>query len=676
MLWTIAVTAYLAMSSISSVLMAPDERYRIVTEDINLMGKRVVLPEGSILDFRGGVIYGGTLVGNNTRLVGDVRFDCEIDGSFSCGETKLSWFLLQDIADHDVVFKRAVELCSSTSSKILDGEGIPIELNKSFVFSEKNDIYLRNLNVTFHPSSHKQSMFVFDSNVRYKGGNKYIKDCLFRCDDKNSFLNVSCLVFRRWYNTTGFIADNIHINGFSGYAIVNCGYMQESVFSNIVCRNVGGLVSYNTDAVWGTNKGSSNIIHFDNCSINNGIKGYNPSVQALIDLHNCGEICFSNLVMQGASKGQKQKALRVNASNYSVPTTLTLDGCWVEFTTNDTPENTTIEINTPCRCVLNRRCPLMINVNSDDVVLELNCSNLLSADEMLDNIRIAKGKKVLVRFDGYYTKSLSLTKIHDYISKGYIIDFANSYNPWIGSSLSIAVKLESESYFDGMKNLIEQMTGESYRGLRTYMTCEDGCNVLVFEDANGSHRNMIFPTPKILFPDIDNSIMTIVRDCLFRITLTSDVTASGNLSISAASPFYSKYYSQQCAAVEPIPLKVGDKKGMTTGWFRVSDVTEATKAWLLGQCYGNVKNVRLEIAKLDYFRSNVTFHENVYINNDGKLSSVNRVVPHYVMSPSTKMDKSLWNFIRGATAFWHIGDDVYYSHNGVVRQLTSDVIAF
>lgn len=64
-----------------------------------------------------------------------------------------------------------------------------------------------------------------------------------------------------------------------------------------------------------------------------------------------------------------------------------------------------------------------------------------------------------------------------------------------------------------------------------------------------------------------------------------------------------------------------------------------------------------------------------YIYSDGGLTSVNNLVPHYVMSSSVKKDISLWVFIKGATAYWHIGNVVYYSHNGIVRQLTSDVIS-
>lgn len=50
---------------------------------------------------------------------GGVRLDCEIEGTFICGETILSWFLLRDLTNYDLVFKRAMDLCSCTSSKVL-----------------------------------------------------------------------------------------------------------------------------------------------------------------------------------------------------------------------------------------------------------------------------------------------------------------------------------------------------------------------------------------------------------------------------------------------------------------------------------------------------------------------------------------------------------------------------
>lgn len=51
MFWTIAVIAYLVSVSLSSLFMLLEDRYRIVAEDVDLLGKRVVLPEGRTLDF-------------------------------------------------------------------------------------------------------------------------------------------------------------------------------------------------------------------------------------------------------------------------------------------------------------------------------------------------------------------------------------------------------------------------------------------------------------------------------------------------------------------------------------------------------------------------------------------------------------------------------------------------
>ena len=649
----------------------------VVSNHLSLNNQEIIFPKESSLVFRGGSLTSGVIVGNDTKIFGDIALYCDCRGSFDCATTKLEWFVSRHSGDQTDAFRHAISFCSGTKTKILDGEMMPININSTIVFTENEDLYLRNLNLTFTPDSNEQSMFVFDSHTKYGGGNKYIRDCIFRCNNpKEKYQNVCCLFYKQWYNTSGFIMDNVRINGFTGYAIVNTSYLQESTFSNVICHNVGGLITYNSNQVYGEQRGSSNIVCFSNCSINNSIIGSNPKLYALIDLYNCGEMRFSNLVMQGTSNNQRQKAMAVNGRGFSVPTTLTIDGGWLEFIGKPTDDNYTVDINTPCHLVLARRCPLYFNINSDAVVVDFKVSNIESASNALDQIRIKEGKKVLLRFDSHFYKPFDLQKIHDYMSQGYIIEFRNSYQPWSGSSNSMSVVLESQFHFDGLKSMIERMKGSSYRGLRTYMTNESGCNVLVFEDARGTNRNIIYPTALPLFSELDNSVKTIIRDCLIRITVLEDVTSRNVKDVSASSPFYSLYYSQQCASEEPLNIKVGDKAGKTTGWVRYSDVTEATKAWLESQVFANAKNVRVEIAKLDYYRMQAKFDENITVNSSGKLKVINTQVPHYVLSNVTEMNKSIYDFIKGATAYWHLGNNIYYSYKGEVVKITGDRIVF
>ena len=81
---------------IHAAIPAPTDQHdeTVITQDLDLGGKILYLPEGSVLKFQGGVIKNGTLVGNNTRIdCESVAFDnVTIQGVWNVPAIYSTWF--------------------------------------------------------------------------------------------------------------------------------------------------------------------------------------------------------------------------------------------------------------------------------------------------------------------------------------------------------------------------------------------------------------------------------------------------------------------------------------------------------------------------------------------------------------------------------------------------------
>ena len=94
----------------------------IVEWDFDLNGSEISIPDGCILEFKGGSFSNGTIVGNKTKLSGNLTYsifnDCEIKG-FNIGYVDVRWF--GGIPDYDsstgtgtdnaIAFDRAIKTC-------------------------------------------------------------------------------------------------------------------------------------------------------------------------------------------------------------------------------------------------------------------------------------------------------------------------------------------------------------------------------------------------------------------------------------------------------------------------------------------------------------------------------------------------------------------------------------
>lgn len=77
---------------------APDTIY-IIQYDYDLNGNTITIPQNSIIQFQGGSISNGTIIGNNTKVEisrGAFKENISFEGSFTNQDIYLDWFLLGD----------------------------------------------------------------------------------------------------------------------------------------------------------------------------------------------------------------------------------------------------------------------------------------------------------------------------------------------------------------------------------------------------------------------------------------------------------------------------------------------------------------------------------------------------------------------------------------------------
>lgn len=97
--------------------------YYEIREDYDLGNQTLRIPENCILDFKGGSISNGTIVFNNTTLIGNVRVKSEIKGSLANEEIKSNWFpnsSLHDIMKLGSIYTHYVITGNYTLSRPLD----------------------------------------------------------------------------------------------------------------------------------------------------------------------------------------------------------------------------------------------------------------------------------------------------------------------------------------------------------------------------------------------------------------------------------------------------------------------------------------------------------------------------------------------------------------------------
>lgn len=147
-----------------------------ITNDINLNGGTLTIPAGCTLDFQGGSFSNGEIVGNNTKVSGNVIFPNSIvlSSNFSIKVVDVDWFIPRRLyGDNvDTYIQNAVNFANTIGATIIFGNNlsqgyliskpininVPIDGNNATLISTNSDIFhapygcnIKNINLSFYP---------------------------------------------------------------------------------------------------------------------------------------------------------------------------------------------------------------------------------------------------------------------------------------------------------------------------------------------------------------------------------------------------------------------------------------------------------------------------------------------------------------------------------------------
>ena len=638
-----------------------------IRDNFDLGGNSVSLPAGSILKFNGGKVINGTIVGNETKILGNARFDCSFSGTFDVPSTRVSWF-----GNNKTAFLAAMDFCALTTGNHLDGENIEISFSGSVTFKARHNFNISNLNIRYTPTANGESMFVFDSETQYVGGNKYIENCRFECTT-TSFSSVHCLNFKSWYNTTSARFVKISAKHFTGYVVVNQSYLQEAVFDTIKGISVGGFISFNPDLAYGENAGSSNILYFLNCGIDDGIIG--ADIPYIVDLHNMMTTNFVNFVAQGANSGATgTKALRLNEANALIGDVV-LDTFWVEFT-SDQSNCTKVDVVACTNLTLKHRCPLKINVSGNGANIKIQTESQYSFEYVLDNLSVTNPERTHILFDyGGNDTELDYTKIAK-IKALYDLGICGkfSYHSQVNRTPLIPLENIEAQNEDGIGRYLQTTLNRQLAGTQGQkVECINGVNVLSFTigdtAANISLRYPAFlPKRKIVYVDM-----------IYRITTNLAVTAENKSTIVCKSSIFGPAGFKQGSQISPYTPVEGQEQGYSDGWQRRTYFVHATDAAsALSNYFLTMRNTTIEFAKLSFKTMISIDDEDIYIDTNGNLARKNPSCDHYSLnaldaySRNVYFNETIYNLIKNSDAFYVMNGQTYKAANGHVDLVSSE----
>jgi len=625
----------------------------------------ITIPSGCVLLFNGGELTSGTLTGNGTRISGDAKLSCGFGGSFDVDKTKLSWFGTDKAA-----FEKAMDFCAITTGKTLDGENIVCSITGTVTFLERHNINLERLNILYTPTANGESLFVFDCETQYKAGNNYMKDCYFE-STSTSFSSVHCLNFKQWYNTTKATFCRVTAKYFTGYVIVNQSYLQEAVFDTVKGSKVGGYISFNPDLNYGENKGSSNILYFLNCGIDNGIIG--ADIPYVIDLCNMMTVNFVNFVAQGSNYlAPNTKAIRLDEPNLLIGDVV-LDTAWFEFYGADANYNK-VDIGQAVNLTMKHRCPLHINVTGIGVYIKINTETQSDFDYVLDNLSITNPERTHIDFDyGGNTAELKSTlfaKVRALYDTGVCGKF--SYHSQVNRSPLVVFENKLALNEDGISRYVEHSlmrTNVSTFGMKVVSV--NGVNVLSFT-AGDTAQNVILPYPYFL-----PTHKIVYVDIIFRIFTEIAVTSSNISTIVCKSAMFGTNNFKQGPKISPYTPVDGQAAGYTDGWKRISYVVHATDAAsALKTFYLTMSNTRIEFAKISYKTMFSIDEEEVFLDN-GNLVRRNSGADHFRLlgldaySRKVLFTEGIYNAIKDSDATYEIDGKTFKACNGGVDLVAS-----
>lgn len=102
--------------------------------DFDLNNQEITIPEGCVLDFKGGSLSNGSINFNNTLLKEEIFIDCEVSGNITNKDIYVKWFNphADGITDDSRIIRRAYILANKNNAKLIFdnkiymyGDGLP-----------------------------------------------------------------------------------------------------------------------------------------------------------------------------------------------------------------------------------------------------------------------------------------------------------------------------------------------------------------------------------------------------------------------------------------------------------------------------------------------------------------------------------------------------------------------
>lgn len=150
--WKDSLGSYIVLSK--SDINTPNKLYRILF-DIDLNGETLTLPANCTLDFQGGSISNGTIIGNETKIEGNVKIKCFLSGTYK-GNIDGCWFI-HDAADNTDELQNFFNLLSANnigffsrkvdvkiSSAISVKSNTSVDFENCFIYQLSNSAVLAN----------------------------------------------------------------------------------------------------------------------------------------------------------------------------------------------------------------------------------------------------------------------------------------------------------------------------------------------------------------------------------------------------------------------------------------------------------------------------------------------------------------------------------------------------
>lgn len=581
----------------------------VIQYDFDLGGKELVVPENCVLEFDGGMLKNGGVVGNNTILSNPLFKTITFNGNFKNDSSKASWFSSED--ERNIIID-CIKLASYCNGNIADFEHIPLHFSGTIEIDSSIDVHWRNANFTFIPTRNYDVAFHFNSDIKWSGGNKSIKDSVFVSEQTNH-KGVSCLHYDTWYNTNGAVWEDIKCDDFSGYFIVSSSYLQEATLTNIVCFGTAGFISYNSKKHYGNSIGSSNIIHISNCSCNGfANEDRHTGIESVIDLVDCMEVTFTNCVWQGQIADGKcvmSVSEYIGEANiyYNV---IKLDGFWVEYP-NYTNTESHIVINAPSALTFTpKRSTSSIHIKSSNVAIEFDSHDAFSnLSTLIDGIILDEGlHSVSISLDTavYTSNGIDIAIIEKLITKGILIKFNNKvcrYEYSVRKEPSAHFKLDAINKVDGIAYMVQHYF-PNHNNVDFKLI--DVNNVPVLELSSESAQYSINPfLQRTLLNPTDT---TFIVDAIYRVSPLDD----------------------KDDAVYAIPrFQYGENTTQVDKEIKSSEFSKWKREIFVISRPGNLltpiilRNCKIQFAKLEYFANNAILSNDVFLNeSDDNISSI------------------------------------------------------